>query len=619
MQVASSHKFVLFAFWLLHSTTTIPTAAFVFEPSRARTRMMMMCNPRTMRAIAGRSTLFGRQSLRLFTSKLPTDSLSFELKGNVNMTIKAVPDKLARRANSSALNIPLTRTAIHGMNTDQLLAALEKLGMPVDGNKTERAERLLAVTPPQNKSKIKIAPKSAAPTINNHINNNNHIINNNNHFNNTTNNITNQMNETVYQEITPIMPSEESIKETGPVKIPPAIKDMDETTSSEDSHKEPGPVNPKRNYTLRVKGVSTKGTGGTGVGIVLEDSKDPTLCWTARKYLLGDRSVFEAEYTGLVVGLRHAELLGVRNIKLEIDHDVTTGHLMGVYEVTKPALIPMYKAIMEILDSMQSFSISPITKKENYNAKDLADKALATRTSVKIEDSVDPMEDQDSQVKKGQKLPEQQQKPIEVSVDPLEDQDREVKKEPKLPEQQQEPSTKPTEQVTPVETNESSVAETVQPEGTQTQIDPTREYKLEFDGGARGNQYTTAGKSGAGAVLYDDRGVEVWCAWKYLGKMTNNAAEYEALLLGLLGAKSLGIKKLKAFGDSQLIVNQMNGKNKVVNRGMLEYWKKAKPLTRDFKSINISHFLREENKRADELANHAMDTETSHEELRRFD
>jgi ribonuclease HI len=171
--------------------------------------------------------------------------------------------------------------------------------------------------------------------------------------------------------------------------------------------------------------------------------------------------------------------------------------------------------------------------------------------------------------------------------------------------------------VIPVETNGSSVAETVQPKFIQ--IDPTKSYRGEFDGGSRGNQFSAKGKAGAGAVIYDDRGLEVWCAWKYLDKMTNNAAEYEALLLCLEGAKSLGIELLTVFGDSQLIINQVNGKNKVNHPSMKEYWRLVMPLKRSFKSINVKHFLRAENKRADQLANHAMDTETSHQELRRFD
>jgi ribonuclease HI len=589
---------------------------------------MMLRNSRTFTAIARRSMLGSQttaptyvlagQSLRLFASKHPnTESSSFEVPLDSQ-------DKLTR-----AISYELTRTAIHRMKNDQLKAELEKRSMPADGTKTERAERLLTVVPSK-----RGAQKTAAPTIK-HITNN-HTTNNHKHFNSTTNNITNIKNETVYQEIIPIndldeqMPAEESNKEPGPVEMSPTNNDRNESTSSEDSNKEPGPVDPERNYILRVKGVSTKYTGGTGVGIVLEDSDDPTSFWTARKFLSGDRSLFEAEYTGLLVGLRYCVRRGVRNIRVEIDHDVTTGQMTGIYEVTKPELIPMYQAIMKIKDSMQSFSISHIAKKKNHNAKDLADKALATGTSVKIEDSFDPVDS--SQLNKGQKHPDHPNHPtkpielhvpMEASVFPSEVRDREAKKEQqKLPEQQQEPVQEPVrqpaEKVISVETKiESSVAETVQP--GEIQIDPNMVYTLEFDGGARGNGKRFGGKSGAGAVIYDDRGVEVWCGWKFLQTMTNNCAEYESLLLGLRAAKSLGIKRLAVFGDSQLIVRQINGQNKVSNPKMKEYWRLVKPLMRDFQSIKITHFLRELNKRADQLANHAMDTETTHAELRRFD
>jgi ribonuclease HI len=673
MQVASSRKVVLFAIWLLQSTTAIPTAALKFAPSRSRTSTMVIQSPRTftaMQAISRRNVLGQTtttktsvpcgQSLRLFSSKNPFEARTSTMMmirgprtftamqaisrrnmlGQKTTTKTSVPCGQSLRLFSSknsaestlkavSLDSPdkkLTRTLVHRMNNDQIRAELEKRGMPSAGTKTERADRLLASIPSKRGCQISATEKNAAEKSAA----NQTIVNEN-----TTNNIAKQKNETVYHEIIPSEESEkepalvdiplinndvgettsskESNKEPGPVEISPTDTNMIETTMPEDSNKEPGPIDPTRTYILRVKGGSTKGTGGTGVGITLQDSVDPTLCWSARKYLSGDRSIFEAEYTGLVVGLRYAVRRGVRNVEVEIDHEVTTGHMKGLYEVTKPGLIPMFQTIMEIRDSLQSYSISRITKKENHKAQDLAHKAHATRISMHIEDSVDPMDGQECQGKRSQTVPEQQQKFIEVSVDPPEDQDREVKEEQKLPEQQQEPAAKPIEQVTPVKTNESIVDETGQPK--RVEIDPTRLYKLEFDGGARGNP----GVSGAGVVIYDDQGTSVWCAWKYLSKMTNNAAEYEALLLGLEGAKSLGIERLTVFGDSQLIVNQVNGKNKVSNVSMKEYWKLVMPLKRSFKFITINHFLREENKRADQLANHAMDTETTHQELRRFD
>jgi Reverse transcriptase-like/Caulimovirus viroplasmin len=77
-----------------------------------------------------------------------------------------------------------------------------------------------------------------------------------------------------------------------------------------------------------------------------------------------------------------------------------------------------------------------------------------------------------------------------------------------------------------------------------------------FDGGSRGNP----GVSGAGAVLHNASGVQVWSGCKYLGsKHTNNEAEYTGLVIGLKAALEGGYKRLVINGDSTLVVKQMQG------------------------------------------------------------
>ena len=75
------------------------------------------------------------------------------------------------------------------------------------------------------------------------------------------------------------------------------------------------------------------------------------------------------------------------------------------------------------------------------------------------------------------------------------------------------------------------------------------------DGAARGNP----GPAGAGAIIYDGQGRELARLKRYLGQATNNVAEYEALLLGLEKARSLGAKRLWLRLDSELLVKQLKG------------------------------------------------------------
>jgi ribonuclease HI len=125
------------------------------------------------------------------------------------------------------------------------------------------------------------------------------------------------------------------------------------------------------------------------------------------------------------------------------------------------------------------------------------------------------------------------------------------------------------------------------------------------DGGARGNP----GPAGIGAVIYNEKRQEIATVSRFIGKATNNQAEYEALIAILEKAKELKIKKAKVYLDSELIVKQINREYKVKDKDLAQLFIKVYNLMQFFEAINFSHVRREENKRADELANEAMDSE----------
>lgn len=85
-----------------------------------------------------------------------------------------------------------------------------------------------------------------------------------------------------------------------------------------------------------------------------------------------------------------------------------------------------------------------------------------------------------------------------------------------------------------------------------------------------------------------------------------------AVLLGLLCARSLGVTKLRAEGDSELVVKQVNGLYQVKDSKLRELWGPTRDALHEFDEYHLTHIPRGENKRADWLANHAMDTEASH-------
>ncbi len=126
---------------------------------------------------------------------------------------------------------------------------------------------------------------------------------------------------------------------------------------------------------------------------------------------------------------------------------------------------------------------------------------------------------------------------------------------------------------------------------------------LRTDGGARGNP----GPGGAGFVLEDAAGGRIATGGKFLGQVTNNVAEYEALLWGLRVAADRGVSQLTVFSDSELLVKQMNGIYRCKHPNMIPLFKQAQALVKRFDSVAIEHVRREQNADADQLANEAMD------------
>ena len=123
-------------------------------------------------------------------------------------------------------------------------------------------------------------------------------------------------------------------------------------------------------------------------------------------------------------------------------------------------------------------------------------------------------------------------------------------------------------------------------------------YLLRFDGASKGNP----GIAGAGAVLYENE-KEIWYTSRYLGEQTNNYAECFAVILGIDEACRRKIKDLEVEGDSMLVINQLKGKWKVNNKDLKTLYLSIHQTLKQFNNITYKHIYRNNNKRADELAN----------------
>jgi len=123
------------------------------------------------------------------------------------------------------------------------------------------------------------------------------------------------------------------------------------------------------------------------------------------------------------------------------------------------------------------------------------------------------------------------------------------------------------------------------------------------DGGSRGNP----GPAGYGAVIEDKNGRVLARLSEFLGKRTNNYAEYSALLGVLAWCLEHKHRSLRVVADSELMVKQMQGKYKVNSPDLRPLWEEARRRASRLERFEIVHTLRGGNKEADQLANDAMD------------
>ncbi|MCL4464712.1 MAG: ribonuclease HI family protein [Chloroflexi bacterium] len=121
---------------------------------------------------------------------------------------------------------------------------------------------------------------------------------------------------------------------------------------------------------------------------------------------------------------------------------------------------------------------------------------------------------------------------------------------------------------------------------------------LHSDGASWGNP----GESGIAYVLKDGRGRELAAEARYIGKATNNVAEYRALIAGLEKARSLGIEELDIRLDSELVVSQLNGSYRVRAAHLYQLYTRALALLTSFPKVAVRHVPRSQNSRADALA-----------------
>lgn len=126
--------------------------------------------------------------------------------------------------------------------------------------------------------------------------------------------------------------------------------------------------------------------------------------------------------------------------------------------------------------------------------------------------------------------------------------------------------------------------------------------RVQCDGASRGNP----GPAAAGVVITPATGAPI-AIGQVLGTLTNNQAEYRAILIGLRECLQLGFAEVEVLLDSELAVKQINGQYKVKNADLLPLWREAKRLLARFAHATVRHVPRAFNANADAAANAALD------------
>ena len=348
--------------------------------------------------------------------------------------------------------------------------------------------------------------------------------------------------------------------------------------------------NEDRTYILRFDGQVDKVTNDAGLGIIIYDASNGSKLWSGYCFIPtkaeNEMTKNVADYMALNDGLRVIQFLSssygttLPRIEIQTSNDIISKHLNGKYRVSSKILLPWYEKVCELTKGGDNVATVKVDKIETKLAKQNALYAVKGRES-------------DNNYKSAMR--DMLARPQTSSHD--------------------NDSSSPTFEITPaldneVETlaaNTSWESSNGQAELSNSQsLSADKTYILRFDGGSRGNP----GIAGSGMVLYDsDDGSEVWCGFQYLGdNFTNNEAEYVGLITGLQCARSLGVERIVAQGDSKLILQQVEGKWKVKAAHLRQYYDEAISMSKEFASFETCHIERARNARADELANEAMDT-----------
>ncbi|MDP7640074.1 MAG: ribonuclease HI family protein [Candidatus Hydrogenedentes bacterium] len=137
--------------------------------------------------------------------------------------------------------------------------------------------------------------------------------------------------------------------------------------------------------------------------------------------------------------------------------------------------------------------------------------------------------------------------------------------------------------------------------------EPKRQAVVYCDGASRGNP----GEAAAGVAIWDERGESLGTISLYLGRRTNNQAEYAALLAGILSVDILNLSDVEFRLDSELVVKQLNGEYRIKDATLQQLANRVKEAATRISNVRFVHVPRSKNQDADALANDALNSRSA--------
>nr|GEY43221.1 reverse transcriptase domain-containing protein [Tanacetum cinerariifolium] len=271
-------------------------------------------------------------------------------------------------------------------------------------------------------------------------------------------------------------------------------------------------------------------TDGSGAGLILTNPEGMDFTYALRFGFYTTNN--EAEYEALIVRLRIAEQMGVRNLQANVDSCLVANQVNETYVAKEADMIRYLEKVKALTGSFKAFSIKQIHRSEKKKSRCSKQNSFRKFCALKV--SV-----------KGQILADFiVKRPEEDSSDTLMEEEEELLKP----------------------------------------------WILFMD------RSSCTDGSGAGLILTNPEGMDFTYALRFGFDTTNNEAEYEALIVRLRIAEQMGVRNLQENVDSRLVANQVNETYVAKEADMIHYLEKVKALTGSFKAFSIKQIHMSEKK-----------------------